>query len=128
MQGLADDPVKTHLFRVELNTLEEAISVAEQEDFSMRQAHASSVSYRPPRRQEVGGPEPMDLSYVESERPRSSYNKRLQKCNRCQKLGHHVVPHAQCPVTLSEMVTSMPRRATDVGSTLLQSRNSEAVR
>ena len=89
MQGLADGPVKTHLFRVELNTLEEAISVAEQEDFSMRQAHASSVSYRPPRRQEVGGPEPMDLSYVESERPRSSYNKRLQKCNRCQKLGHY---------------------------------------
>ena len=55
----------------------------------MRQAHASSNPYRPPRRQETGGPEPMDLCYVESERPRSSNNKRLQKCNRCQKLGHY---------------------------------------
>ena len=29
MQGLADGPVETHLFRLELDTLEEAISVAE---------------------------------------------------------------------------------------------------
>ena len=89
MQGLADGPVKTHLFRLELETLEQAISVAEQEDFSLRQAHASSASYRQPRRQEVGGPEPMDLSYIEGERPRPSSHKRLQKCNRCQKLGHY---------------------------------------
>ena len=89
MQGLAEGPVRSHLFRLELNTLEEAISAAEQEDFSMRQAHASSNSYRPPRRQEIGGPEPMDLCYVESERPRSTSNKRLQRCNRCQKLGHY---------------------------------------
>ena len=89
MQGLTDGPVKTHLFRLELDTLEEAISVAEQEDFSLRQAQASSSSYRPPRRHELGGPEPMDLSYVESERPRFSNNKRSQKCHRCQKLGHY---------------------------------------
>ena len=89
MQGLADGPVKTHLFRLELDTLEEAISVAKQEGFRLRQAHASSVSYCPPRRQKVGAPEPMDLCYVESERPRSSNNKRLQKCNRCQKLGRY---------------------------------------
>ena len=42
MQGLTDGPIKTHLFRLELDTLEEAISVAEQEDFSLRQAQASS--------------------------------------------------------------------------------------
>ena len=89
MQGLADGPVRNHLFRLELDTLEQEISAAEQEGFSMRQAHASSSSYRPPRRQETGGPEPMDLCYVKSERPRSSNNKRLQKCNRCQKLGHY---------------------------------------
>ena len=83
MQGLADGPVKTHMFRLELDTLEQAISVAEQEDFTLRQAHASSASYRQPRRQEVGGPEPMDLSYIEGERPRSSSHKRLQKCNHC---------------------------------------------
>ena len=51
MRGLAAGPVKIHLFRLELDTLEEAILVAEQEDFSLRQAHASSGSYRPPRRQ-----------------------------------------------------------------------------
>ena len=70
MQGLADGPVRNHLFRLELNTLEEAISEAEQEDLSMRQAHARYHSYRPLRRQETGGPEPMYLCYVESVRPR----------------------------------------------------------
>uniref|UniRef100_A0AAV1TW04 Retrotransposon gag domain-containing protein n=1 Tax=Peronospora matthiolae TaxID=2874970 RepID=A0AAV1TW04_9STRA len=35
MQGLADGPVKTHLFRLELDSLEQAISIAEQEDFSL---------------------------------------------------------------------------------------------
>ena len=79
MQGLDEGPVLNDMFRLELNTLEDAISAAEQEDFSMRQARASSSSYRPPRRQETGCPEPMDLCYVESERPRSSFNKRLQK-------------------------------------------------
>ena len=41
MQRLADGPVRNHLFRLELDTLEQAISVSEQGDFSMRQAHAS---------------------------------------------------------------------------------------
>ena len=63
IKGLANGPVKIHLFRLELDTLEEAISVAEQEDFSLRQTQASWSSYRPPRR-EYGGPEPMDLSYI----------------------------------------------------------------
>ncbi|CAI5711096.1 unnamed protein product [Peronospora effusa] len=89
IKGLTDGPVKTHLFRLELESLDQAISAAEQEDFSLQQAHVHSGSYRPPRRQEGGGPEPMDLSYVESERPRSPGYKRLQKCNRCQKLGHY---------------------------------------
>ena len=57
----------------------------------MRQAHASSSSYRPPIRQETGGPELIDLCFVKSEIPRSSNNNRLQKCNRCQKLGHYVI-------------------------------------
>ena len=67
MEGLTDGPVKTYLFRLEFNTLEEAIRVAEQEDFSEKQAHANSNSYRPSRRQENGGPEPMDLCYSDSE-------------------------------------------------------------
>ena len=89
IKGLADGPVKTHLFRLELESLDQAIAIAEQEDFSLNQAYVHSGSYRPPRRQEVGGPEPMDLCYVESEKPRSSNYKRLQKCNRCQKTGHY---------------------------------------
>ena len=33
MQGLADGSVRNHLFRLELDTLEQAISAAEQDDF-----------------------------------------------------------------------------------------------
>uniref|UniRef100_A0AAV1UF69 CCHC-type domain-containing protein n=1 Tax=Peronospora matthiolae TaxID=2874970 RepID=A0AAV1UF69_9STRA len=89
MQGLADGPVKTHLFRLELDSLKQAISIAEQEDFSLRQARASSTSYRQPRRYDNGGPEPMELCYVESEKARSTGYKKLQRCNRCQKTGHY---------------------------------------
>uniref|UniRef100_A0AAV1TFY6 CCHC-type domain-containing protein n=1 Tax=Peronospora matthiolae TaxID=2874970 RepID=A0AAV1TFY6_9STRA len=89
MQGLADGPVKTHLFRLERDSLEQAISIAEQEDFSLRQARASSTSYRQPRRYDNGGPEPMELCYVESEKARSTGYKKLQRCNRCQKTGHY---------------------------------------
>uniref|UniRef100_A0AAV1UZF0 CCHC-type domain-containing protein n=1 Tax=Peronospora matthiolae TaxID=2874970 RepID=A0AAV1UZF0_9STRA len=89
MQGLADGPVKTHLFRLELDSLEQAISIAEQEDFSLRQARASSTSYLQPRRYDNGGPEPMELCYVESEKVRSTGYKKLQRCNRCQKTGHY---------------------------------------
>uniref|UniRef100_A0AAV1UJV4 CCHC-type domain-containing protein n=1 Tax=Peronospora matthiolae TaxID=2874970 RepID=A0AAV1UJV4_9STRA len=89
MQGLADGPVKTHLFWLELDSLEQAVSIAEQEDFSLRQARARSTSYRQPRRYDSGGPEPMELCYVESEKARSTDYKKLQKCNRCQKTGHY---------------------------------------
>uniref|UniRef100_A0AAV1TCG7 CCHC-type domain-containing protein n=1 Tax=Peronospora matthiolae TaxID=2874970 RepID=A0AAV1TCG7_9STRA len=89
MQGLADGPIKTHLFRLELDSLEQAISIEEQEGFSLRQARASSTSYRQPRRYDSGGPEPMELCYVESEKDRSTDYKKLQKCNRCQKTGHY---------------------------------------
>ena len=67
MQDLTDGPVRTYLFRLEFDTLKEVIRVAKQEDFSVKQAHVSSNSYRPPRRQESGGPEPMDFCYAESE-------------------------------------------------------------
>ena len=42
MQGLADGLVRIHLFSLELDTLEQAISAAEQEAFSMRKTHANS--------------------------------------------------------------------------------------
>uniref|UniRef100_A0AAV1TLY9 Retrotransposon gag domain-containing protein n=1 Tax=Peronospora matthiolae TaxID=2874970 RepID=A0AAV1TLY9_9STRA len=89
MHGLADGPVKTHLFRLELDSLAQAISIVEQEDFSLRQARASSTSYRQPRRYDSGGPKPMKLCYVESEKTRSTDYKKLQKRNICQKTGHY---------------------------------------
>lgn len=67
MQGLADEPITADLFRLELDTLEEVISITEQEDLSIRQASRS---------QEIVGTEHVELCYIESDRPRSSSNKR----------------------------------------------------
>ena len=78
LQGLIDDSVRNQLFRIELKSLEEAITTAVQENFSVRQDHTSLTPYRPSRRAEAGGPEPMDLCSVESERLRSSSSKRLK--------------------------------------------------
>ena len=41
LQGLIDGPVRNHLFRIELKSLEEAITTTVQEDFRVRQAHMS---------------------------------------------------------------------------------------
>ncbi|KAK1946451.1 hypothetical protein P3T76_002004 [Phytophthora citrophthora] len=63
MKGLRDGPVKTCLFREYPNTLEEAISLAMQEEFSRRQAKLHANAPRPARSvAKTGGPEPMDLS------------------------------------------------------------------
>ena len=94
MKGLTDGPVKTYLFRLEFNTLEEAIRVAEQDHFSVKQAHANSNSYRPSRRQENGGPEPMDLCNTRSESSRVNNYKKSQKCNRCQNTGHYAYEYS----------------------------------
>ena len=70
----------------------------------------------------------MDLYYVESERPRSSNNKRLQRCNRYQKLGHYSYECSaprQYQTILSEMVVHLPKMAMGVGPMLLQRRNRE---
>ena len=89
MQGLTDGSVRTYLFRLEFDTLGETFRVVEQEDFSVKQAHVSSNSYRPPRRQENRGPEPMDICYAESEILCITNHKKLQKRNRFQKTGHY---------------------------------------
>uniref|UniRef100_A0AAV1U0B6 CCHC-type domain-containing protein n=1 Tax=Peronospora matthiolae TaxID=2874970 RepID=A0AAV1U0B6_9STRA len=87
--GLVDGPVKTYMFQEDFHTLVKEIAYAEQEDFSLRQYQANSFSYRPTRRQETGGPEPIDLCYIESENSRSLSHKRTARCHRCQKLGHY---------------------------------------
>ena len=89
MQGLTDGSVKTYLFPLEFGTLEEKIRDAEQELFSIQQAHVSSNSYRPPSRQKIGGPKPMDLCYAKSEISRVTNFKELHRCYRCQNTGHY---------------------------------------
>ncbi|KAK1940705.1 hypothetical protein P3T76_008156 [Phytophthora citrophthora] len=62
-KGLRDGPVNTYLFQEYPNTLEEAISLAMQEEFSRRQAKLHANAPRPARPVvKTGGPEPMDLS------------------------------------------------------------------
>ena len=89
IQGLFDGPVRNHLFCGEIKTLSEAIYAAEQEDFSVRQAHTTLTPFRPQRRPAVGGPEPMDLCYVEGEKPRPVNDKRSVRCHHCRKLVHY---------------------------------------
>ncbi|KAE9269408.1 hypothetical protein PR003_g31153, partial [Phytophthora rubi] len=65
MKGLKDGPVKTYLFREYPSTLESAITLAMQEEFSLRQAKLHVNVPRPMSRPTVkptGGPEQMDLS------------------------------------------------------------------
>jgi hypothetical protein len=88
MMGLNDGPVKTYLFREYPTTLENAIALAVQEDFSLKQArmhsHASSQRVDRPYRRERSGSEPMDLSYAQSSTPRG----RPRECHRCRQEGH----------------------------------------
>lgn len=91
MRGLSDGPIKTHLFRMYPRTLEEAISLAIQEDFNMQQAYVHSSGYKPKvhhGHQSSDGTEPMDLSYANDGSTRRSGNKTQTKCHRCQKTGH----------------------------------------
>ncbi|KAG6615200.1 reverse transcriptase [Phytophthora cinnamomi] len=64
MKGLRDGPVKTYLFREYPSTLEAAITLAMQEEFSLRQAklHVNVPRPQPRPVARTGGPEPMDLS------------------------------------------------------------------
>ena len=101
LQGFTDGPVRSHLFRIELNSVEEVITTAVQEDFNVRQAHTGVAPYRPARRVEAGGPEPIDLCHAGSESSRVNDYKKSQKCYKCKKTGHYayecsapgMVPH-----------------------------------
>ena len=66
-QGLADDPVRNHLLRIELKSLDKPIITAVQEDFSVRQAHTDVAPYRPPRQVEAGGLKSVVTSHAGSE-------------------------------------------------------------
>ena len=93
MKGLNDSPIKTHLFREYPESMEEAISLAAQEDFSLNQAKVHSAAFRPQRsRAGNDAAEPMDLSAatsINAAGARSPANNRQRQCHRCQKLGHY---------------------------------------
>uniref|UniRef100_A0AAV1UT55 Retrotransposon gag domain-containing protein n=1 Tax=Peronospora matthiolae TaxID=2874970 RepID=A0AAV1UT55_9STRA len=119
--SLVDGRVKTYMFREDFHTLEKEIAHAEQEDFSLRQSQANSSNYRPTRQQETGGPEPMDLCYIESENSRSLSHKRTARYHRCHKIGHYAHKYS-VPSTASRPKTGRddhrwlrkcPRRGSD---------------
>lgn len=87
MKGLSDGPIKTQLFREYPETMEEAVSLAIQEDFSLNQAYVHSSSYRAPKVHGTSDTtEAMDLSAIGGARERLPKSK--QQCNRCKKTGH----------------------------------------
>ncbi|KAF1316099.1 reverse transcriptase, partial [Globisporangium splendens] len=88
MKGLNDGPVRTQLFREYPQSMEDAINLALQEDFSIKQAKLQGFPVRQARHTptQTSGPEPMDLSFVSTsgnERPHTD-----SKCLRCGKTGH----------------------------------------
>ncbi|KAG3068325.1 hypothetical protein PI124_g21155 [Phytophthora idaei] len=88
MRGLKDGPVKTYLFREYPRTLEAAITLATQEEFSLRQAkfHVNVPRMaRPVVRTE--GPEPMDLSNATAA-GHQQRNSSSVRCFRCGYTGH----------------------------------------
>ena len=104
LNGLRRGAVRTFLFRVSPTSLEEAISRALTEDFSLKQANLQEPGPRrtPPRVQghrapvstSFGSslPEPMDLSVVHNRGPngreRRPMDRRNSRCYRCQRTGH----------------------------------------
>ncbi|KAG2933283.1 hypothetical protein PC129_g23261 [Phytophthora cactorum] len=88
MKGLRDGPVKTCLFREYPSTLEAAITLAMQEEFSLRQTklHVNVPRMaRPVIR--AGGPEAMDLSNATAAGHQQRNNSSV-RCFRCGYTGH----------------------------------------
>ena len=95
----SDGPVRDQLFRGELKAFSEAIYATEQEDFSVRQSHATLTPHRRQGRPALGDSETMDLCQVEGEKHRPASYKRLMRCHRCHKLVHYAY---ECGVPRSE--------------------------
>ncbi|ETO77715.1 hypothetical protein F444_07117 [Phytophthora nicotianae P1976] len=88
IKGLKDGPVKTNLFREYPSTLEAAITLAMQEEFSLKQAklHVNVPRMaRPIMRAE--GPEPIDLSIASAVGLQQRTGGPI-RCYRCGNTGH----------------------------------------
>ncbi|KAE9003902.1 hypothetical protein PR002_g17213 [Phytophthora rubi] len=92
MKGLKDGPVKTYLFREYPSTLESAITLAMQEEFSLRQAKLHVNVPQPMQRPMVkpsGGPEPMGLSSATTAGSQQRRGPSNLRCFRCGNNGHY---------------------------------------
>lgn len=107
MKGLNDGPVRTQLFREYPQSMEEAISLALQEEFSLKQAKIQGPAPRYPRHTpaSTNDPEPMDLSHVEASQVGRHRND--SKCFRCGKPGHFA---RNCKVSLPGGQSTRGRR------------------
>ncbi|KAG2759662.1 hypothetical protein PC116_g26876 [Phytophthora cactorum] len=89
MKDLRDGLVKTYLFREYPSTLEAAITLAMQEEFSLRQAKLPVNVPRMARPvMRTGGPEPMDLSNATAAGHQQRNNSGV-RCFRCGYTGHY---------------------------------------
>ncbi|KAG2809828.1 hypothetical protein PC119_g17172 [Phytophthora cactorum] len=89
MKGLRDGPVNTYLFREYPSTLEAAITLAMQEEFSLRQAKLLANVPRMARPvMRTGGPEPMDISNATAAGHQQRNNSSV-RCFRCGYTGHY---------------------------------------
>ncbi|KAG2986191.1 hypothetical protein PC121_g23352 [Phytophthora cactorum] len=89
MKGLRDGPAKTYLFREYPSTLEAGITLAMQEEFSLRQAKLPVNVPRMARPvMRTGGPEPMDLSNATAAGHQQRNNSSV-RCFRCGYTGHY---------------------------------------
>ncbi|KAF1313137.1 putative retroelement, partial [Globisporangium splendens] len=112
MMGLNDGPIRNQLFREYPKTLDEAISRAMQEEFSIKQAKFQGFPSRPPRQANVAhdGPEPMDISYIST--PGNGRPRNDGKCFRCGKSGHFA---RNCKVSLPDRQTTQGSRSNNYG-------------
>ncbi|GMF58302.1 unnamed protein product [Phytophthora fragariaefolia] len=93
MKGLRYGPVKIYLFREYPSTLEAAITLTMQEEFSLRQTKLHANVPRPMPRPVVkptGGPEPMYLSSATAAGPQQRRGSANVRCFRCGNNGHYV--------------------------------------
>lgn len=91
LNGMADGPVRTELYRTFPDTLEEAITKALQEDFSQRQAKRDGFVVTLKNKSSgkpSTGPTPMDVSAIGVTPRAQSANSPGLQCHRCGKVGH----------------------------------------
>jgi retrotransposon gag protein/zinc knuckle protein len=100
LEGLADGPVRRELFRADLTSLEEAMQLAQSEEFTLRESRGSK-HLRNPRFGFFKRPDPykMDLSTADAIRksdmdpkgnkPFIKFDKANVVCWRCNQKGHY---------------------------------------